>query len=228
MNNKLQELKENGIFVDSVTENNAIELFDNIDFNNMKSIGISTAGYIEGYYASKGKKVVATTLDNDGIEYMKSILKDVDGCNNIEYRCEDASKKSQDADNSFDILYSRMCLHYLTDEELESALSDCYRILKPNGIFFIALKSANDRMAISSNSKIDEKTGLTEVIDYQLYANQKRRFHTIESISNAVEKAKFKIDNIVELKERLCKDWNRQQLSDSDATVIQLIVRKYD
>ena len=226
MNNKLKQLKDDGIFIDSITENNAIELFDSIEFISIKSIGISTAGFIEGYYASKGKRVVATTLDNDGIEYMKMILKDVDGCDNIEYRCEDASIKSKDDDNSFDILYSRMCLHYLTDDELATALENCYRILKPNGIFFIALKSANDRMAKASNSKIDNKTGLTIVSDYELYANQNRRFHTIESISEAVQKAGFKIENIVEIKERLCKDWERKVLSDSDATVIQLVVRK--
>lgn len=57
-----------------------------IEFDSIKSIGISTAGFIEGYYASKGKKVVATTLDNDGIEYMKSILNNINGYNNIEYR----------------------------------------------------------------------------------------------------------------------------------------------
>ena len=226
MDNKLEELKTNGIFVDSITENNAIKIFDNIEFNSMKSIGISTAGFIEGYYASKGKRVVATTLDNNGIEYMKTILNDVKGCNNIEYRCEDAGKISKDTDNSFDVLYSRMCLHYLTDEELLVALSDCYRILKPNGIFFIALKSANDRMAISSNSKIDNKTGLTTVSDYKLYGNQKRRFHTIESISNAVKNAGFLIESVTELQERLCKDWERKILSDSDATVIQLVARK--
>lgn len=226
MDKKLEELKNNGVFIDSITENNAINLFDKIEFDSIKSIGISTAGFIEGYYASKGKKVVATTLDNDGIEYMKSILNNINGYNNIEYRCEDASKISKDPDNSFDILYSRMCLHYLTDEELSVALSDCYRILKPNGIFFIALKSANDRMAKSSNSKIDEKTGLTVVSDYQLYANQNRRFHTIESISEAVQKPGFKMESVIELKERLCKDWERKVLSDSDATVIQLIARK--
>ena len=172
------------------------------------------------------KKVVATTLDSDGIEYMKTILKDVKGCDGIEYRSEDASKISKDSDNSFDVLYSRMCLHYLTDEELSVTLSDCYRILKPEGIFFIALKSANDRMAKASNSKIDERTGLTIVSDYKLYANQNRRFHTIESISKAVKKAGFKIEDILELKERLCKDWERKIISDSDATVIQLVARK--
>ena len=226
MDIKLKELRDNGTFVDSITENNAIKLFDSIEFNSMKSIGISTAGFIEGYYASKGKRVVATTLDNTGIEYMKSLLKDVEGSNNIEYRCEDASKQSKDEDNSFDVLYSRLCLHYLTDNELEVALNDCYRILKPKGVFFIALKSANDRMAQANNSNIDKKTGLTVVTDRKLYGNQQRRFHTIESISEAVKNAGFKIESVIELKERLCKDWERKILSDADATVIQLVVRK--
>lgn len=226
MDKKLKELKENGVFVDSITENNAINLFDSIEFNNIKSIGISTAGFFEGYYASKGKKVVATTLDEDGIEYMKSLLKDVKGNENIEYRIEDASKESTDESSSYDVLYSRLCLHYLSNEELKIALDDFYRILKPNGIFFIVVKSANDRMAKSSNSVIDEKTGLTVVSDYKLYQAPTRNFHTIESLSKAVENAGFVIENVIELKERLCKDWNRLVLSDSDATVIQMIVKK--
>ena len=226
MDKKLKELKENGIFIDSITENNAINLFDSIEFNNIKSIGISTAGFFEGYYASKGKKVVATTLDKDGIDYMKSLLKDVKGNENIEYRIEDASKESTDKNNSYDVLYSRLCLHYLSNEELKIALDDFYRILKPNGIFFIVVKSANDRMAKSSNSVIDEKTGLTVVSDYDLYQAPNRRFHTIESLSEAVENAGFVVENVIELKERLCKDWNRLVLSDSDATVIQMIVKK--
>lgn len=227
MDKKLKELKENGIYIDSVTENNAINLFDSIEFNNIKSIGISTAGFFEGYYASRGKKVVATTLDEDGIHYMKSLLKDVKGNENIEYRIEDASKKSTDKDNSYDVLYSRLCLHYLSNEELKIALDDFYRILKPNGTFFIVVKSANDRMAKAFNSVIDEKTGLTVVSDYNLYKYPSRRFHTIESLSEAVENAGFVVENVMELKERLCKDWNRLVLSDSDATIIQMIVKKY-
>ncbi len=226
MDKKLKELKENGIFIDSITENNAINLFDSIEFNNIKSIGISTAGFFEGYYASKGKKVVATTLDEDGIEYMKSLLKDVKGNENIEYRIEDASKESTDKNNSYDVLYSRLCLHYLSNEELKIALDDFYRILKPNGTFFIVVKSANDRMAKSSNSVIDEKTGLTVVSDYNLYQAPSRKFHTIESLSEAVENAGFVVENVIELEERLCMDWNRLVLSDSDATVIQMIVKK--
>lgn len=226
MDKKLEELKENGIFIDSITENNAINLFDSIEFNNIKSIGISTAGFFEGYYASKGKKVVATTLDEDGIDYMKSLLKEVKGNENIEYRIEDASKESTDKDNSYDVLYSRLCLHYLSNEELKIALNDFYRILKPNGIFFIVVKSANDRMAKSSNSVIDEKTGLTVVSDYNLYQTSSRKFYTIESLSEAVENAGFVVENVIELEERLCKDWNRLVLSDSDATVIQMIVKK--
>ena len=89
--------------------------------------------------------------------------------------------------NSYDVLYSRLCLHYLSNEELKIALNDFYRILKPTGTFFIVVKSANDRMAKSSNSVIDEKTGLTVVSDYNLYQAPSRRFHTIESLSEAVE-----------------------------------------
>ena len=128
---------------------------------------------------------------------------------------------------SYDVLYSRLCLHYLSNEELKIALNDFYRILKPNGTFFIVVKSANDRMAKSSNSVIDEKTGLTVVSDYNLYKAPSRRFHTIESLREAVENAGFVVENVIELEERLCKDWNRLVLSDGDATIIQMIVKKY-
>ena len=82
-------------------------------------------------------------------------------------------------------------------------------------------------MAKSSNSVIDEKTGLTVVQDYNLYQAPSRRFHTIESLSEAVENAGFVVENVIELEERLCKDWNRLVPSESDATIIQMIVKKY-
>ena len=202
----VEKLKREGIFLDSITENNAIKLFDSINFETIKSIGISTAGFIEGYYSEKGKKVIATNLDALGLEYTKEILKDMNNINNVEFRLEDASLKSIDDDNSIDIIYSRLCLHYLSDEQLASALKDCYRILKTNGIVFIVVKSNNDKDAIS---------GMTT-----------RRFHSQESMEEVLNNVGFKIEDSTEITERVCKDYERKCLDNEDGRLLQVVAVK--
>ena len=49
------------------------------------------------------------------------------------------------ADNSFDIVYSRLTLHYLLPERAIDIFREIKRILKENGKAFITIKSQNDK-----------------------------------------------------------------------------------
>ena len=71
------------IFKYSPTEQHAIDFLKGLSFDIIKSIGISTAGYFEAYWAEQGKKVTATTLDRKGIEYTKNLLKEIEKTENI-------------------------------------------------------------------------------------------------------------------------------------------------
>lgn len=46
-------------------------------------------------------------------------------------------------DNFFDVVFARLVMHYLNDEQAEFVLDEFDRILKPNGLLFISVKVAN-------------------------------------------------------------------------------------
>ena len=73
----VEKLKQKQVFKPSITEEHAISFLKNVKFDNVKSIGISTAGYFEGYWAELGKNVTATTLDAKGMEYTRHLLKEI-------------------------------------------------------------------------------------------------------------------------------------------------------
>ncbi len=47
-------------------------------------------------------------------------------------------------ENSIDIVYSRLALHYSNPSDTINILNEIYRILKPQGIAFITVKSPDD------------------------------------------------------------------------------------
>ena len=48
--------------------------------------------------------------------------------------------------NSFDIIYAHLSLHYFTDKITTKIFNKLYTILKPNGIIFIKYKSVKDTL----------------------------------------------------------------------------------
>ena len=124
-------LMKKEIFKYSPTEQHAIDFLEGLSFETIKSIGISTTGYFEGYWSECGKKVVATTLDSKGMEYTKNLLKEVE---NLTFQIEDVTQNMPEKNCTYDVVYSRLCLHYISDIELKKALKECYRVLKKMGI----------------------------------------------------------------------------------------------
>lgn len=135
------ESMKKGIFKYSPTEQHAIDFLEGLSFETIKSIGISTAGYFEGYWAERGKKVIATTLDKKGMRYTKNLLKEVE---NLTFQIEDVTQNMPEENGTYDVVYSRLCLHYISDIELKKALTECYRVLKRDGAIIIIVKSLND------------------------------------------------------------------------------------
>jgi len=215
----VQNLKENGIFKPSQTEDNAIRFLSNISFKNIKSIGISTAGYFEGYFAELGKNVVATTLDKAGMKYTEELL---GKCENLEFRIEDVTQKMPEKDNTYDVLYSRLCLHYISDAELKTALAECYRVLKPGGTFIAVVKSLNDWTAKTPGAYYENETGYTYTPAIKRYQKAFRRLHSVNSITDAFKNAGFSITFSNELDETIYEDYERTITETPDATVIEI------
>ena len=125
-------------------ENNSplLELSDNVDseliykirglISNGKILEISCGNGSDSIELSKlGFDVTATDTCDDYVKYVNS--KGVKCINH------DTSKKLPFNDNEFDLIYSRLGLHYFTKEELELIFEELSRITKKYLVFTVKL-----------------------------------------------------------------------------------------
>lgn len=219
----VEKLKQKQVFKPSITEEHAISFLKNVEFDNVKSIGISTAGYFEGYWAELGKNVTATTLDAKGMEYTKHLLKEI---KNLEFRIEDITQDMPEQNNTYDVVYSRLCLHYISDLELKKALSECYRVLKKGGHIIVVVKSINDWTAKTDGAYYEAETGYTYTPSIKRYSKVSRRLHSLNSINQAMKSAGFTVSSSNELTETIYEDYERTIIENPDATVIEVYASK--
>lgn len=211
------------VFKTSDSENDAIEILQRLRPQKIKSIGISTAGYFESLFAELGAEVVATTIDAKGLEYTQENVGEAPG---LELRLEDVREKMPEPDGTYDAIYSRLCLHYLSDAELKFALHECHRVLKNKGILLIIVKSAKDWTAKTPGAFFDQETGFTYTPNIKRYANQYRRLHTRESITEALKEAKFEVSCISELHEEIYVDFERTEIEEFPAALLEVFAHK--
>lgn len=81
--------------------------------------------------------------------------------------------------NSIDSLLSEHMLEHLTEEQARVALAECYRYLKPGGLFRIAVPDGNRRDAAYVAEAAPPNDG------HQM-------FYTIDTLSDALQQAGFK------------------------------------
>lgn len=68
---------------------------------------------------------------------------------------------------TYDVVYSRLCLHYISDIELKKALTECFRVLKKDGHIIVIVKSLNDWTAKTEGAYYETQTGYTYYEDYE-------------------------------------------------------------
>ena len=189
----------------SISELNGINLV-NSNMDNILSVGISTNGNAEIEMLNRfNGSLIATTIDSRGIEKTKEIIKDN---GRIILKLEDVRDKDIYPDNYFDYIYARLVLHYLSDSELKSVLCEFKRILKDNGLLYIVVRSDKCDEIKNGFINYDEATGLTEHVTFTGVVD-KRRFHSFESISNAVNESGLSIKEIKDYDETLYADYER-------------------
>ena len=184
------------------------------------SIGISTGGSAEISMAKKcpEAKIIATTIDEKGLIFSKEKIKSFKESDRIEVKLEDVSKPMNYKDNTFDFIYARLVLHYLNKQELNDALNEIYRVLKPNGIFFIIARN-NKEWELSKKEFIinyDEKTNMTTY--YTQWKKEKietRQFLSEKELEKILSNHKFKIKKLKSYKEKLYTDYERTKKNKS-------------
>lgn len=175
--------------------------------------------------------IIATTIDNEGLEFTKKIVKEKGLEKQIELKLEDISEKMPYSDETFDFVYARLVLHYLDNSKLEQALKEIKRVLKTNGLFYIVVRSRNEWEAKLEGATYDEKTGITKYPVYETLGTNNvkylyRRLHTIDSLKEFLLKENFNIKYVKEYQEECYKDYKRTEKVEFPNTIIECLVEK--
>ena len=201
------------IFKPSKSEKRGLKLL-NPNMENILSVGISTGGSAEINMAKTcpKAKIVATTIDEKGLKFSIEKMSNYKEFDQIDAKIEDISKPMPYNDNIFDYVYARLVLHYLNKQQLNDALNEIYRVLKPNGILFVVARN-NKEWELTKPEFIisyDEKTNITTYYEqWKKEIIRKRQFLSEEQLKEVLTAHNFKIKSIKSYKERLYTDYER-------------------
>jgi SAM-dependent methyltransferase len=126
----------------SISEEHGIALLSRKDLA-VYSVGISTGGSAEIRMAkgNPSRHIIATTIDREGLDFAVQCIHQHGLDSRIEAKFEDVSQPLPYPNGTFDYIYARLVLHYLARAELEIALRELHRVLKPSGKLFIVVRS---------------------------------------------------------------------------------------
>lgn len=218
--------------ISSKSEDNGLALLTDADLN-VYSIGVSTAGVAEIRMVEQNPncKVMATSIDVEGLEITKKLIKEKGYSDRITLKLEDISEPLLYEDNYFGYVYARLVLHYLDKDQQTRALKEIYRVLKQGSKLFVVVRSNNNADALNNLDNKDAQTGITTfpVRTQELRLKEKfrrRYFHTPDSMREFLESAGFQIIDENVYMERLAGDFNRQIISDEDDELIEMVCVK--
>lgn len=215
----------------SVSEENGLSKLRDTDLL-VFSPGISTAGFAEIRMVqdNPNRKVIATTVDQKGLDFARKVISKTGLTQRIETKLEDLNGKWTYRDDYFDFIYARLVLHYLTAQELDEVLKNFYKSLKPGGLMFVVVRSIKNINQNDPNIKIDPFTKIATISYYNKDGSindiVKRYLHTRSSIVGHLSNSGFIINEVKEYKERLYKDFMRREISQSEDHIIELLCSK--
>ena len=212
----------NSNWIPEISEKNGLDLLNGNE-KQILSIGISTNGNAEIYMAQKCKdaKIIATTIDEQGINKTNKKISNLGLSNRIITKIEDVSKPMPYDNKTFDFIYARLILHYLGKQDLINALTEIKRVLKENGKFYFVVKSAKELGSKEQPISFDENTLLTGIKD-PLKENEVRyrQFFTVQNFSKYVKDAGFILHNVKEFEEYTYHDYARTIKAEKPAIMI--------
>lgn len=195
------------------------------------SPGISTGGFAEINMARENsrRKIIATTIDENGLQYAREVIDAMKINDQIQTRLEDLRDGERYLPESFDFIYARLVLHYLSAQDLDKVLTNFHRILKPQGKLFIVVRSVKNIEEQGVNI-FDENTKLTTIPHYnssgEIASLEIRYFHTPKSIFVHLTRAGFSIKHIEEYQEQLYKDFMRKELAPKFDHLLEVLATK--
>jgi len=195
------------------------------------SVGISTAGVAELRMAElePDRHIIATTIDTQGLTSVKQRLGSNSLSGQLTLKLEDVSQPLPYTSNSFDFIYARLVLHYLSKQQLVPTLAELYRVLKSGGRLFIVVRSNQCLDAIKEGSVYNPENGMTTYWtrgERGPAIQRSRYFHSEQSIKTFVEEAGFKVENLESYVEKLFHDFDRTVPATHSDDLIELLAAK--
>ncbi len=214
----------------SISEENGLKAIP-ADAITIYSVGVSTAGEAEVRMAQGDprRNIIATTIDDAGVKATQKLIQEQGFESQIKVRNEDVSQSLSYADETFDYIYARLVLHYLTRQQLEVALHELYRTLKTDGRIFIVVRSDRNIDATQDVISYNEQTGMTRHVAHpnkDVSEERERFFHSVESLTEFVTKAGFTIIGKTQYDEKLFHDYDRLVKVDYADNLIEIIAQK--
>jgi ubiquinone/menaquinone biosynthesis C-methylase UbiE len=213
----------------STSEENGLALIRPCDLT-VFSPGISTGGFAEirMALANPDRTVVATTIDQKGLDYARKNITELGLNEQIQTKIEDLTNEHPYPDEYFDFIYARLVLHYLSYQELDKVLGEFRRTLKQSGQLFIVVRSEKN-IDISQGLKYNPETRITTETYIDAANNVvgygSRYFHSHDTINDHLKRAGFEIGYWHEYEEQLFKDFMRTQPAAKKDNVIEVLAR---
>lgn len=125
------------------------------------------------YFASLGYQVVSSDIEIDSLS-SRILQQSEEIIDRVTIEKIDLNNRLPFDDDSFDIVYAHLSLHYFDKRATQQIFSEIARVLRPGGI-----------IAFLSNSTSDPEygTGVFLEDDYYLIGKAKKRYMCIESVS---------------------------------------------
>ena len=126
------------------------------------------------YFTSKGYSVTATDFSDEALKIAtaKSF-----GGSQIDFKTLDLTKPLKYPDESYDIVYAHLSLHYFDKETTSQIFSEIHRILTPGGIVAVLVNTTEDPELTNPEKTVVEK-------DYYEINGIKKRFFSISSLKS--------------------------------------------
>lgn len=120
------------------------------------------------YFAQGGYDVTCTDVEETALDKARQRAGDLA----IEFLQVDVTKDLPFDDDSFDVVYAHLSLHYFDDATTRAVFKEIHRVLKPGGIF-----------AFFANSTSDPEYGNGTMIEEDLYLveGKTKRYMSVES-----------------------------------------------
>ena len=121
------------------------------------------------YFAKKGFHVTAIDFSQSAISMLHERLKKIN-LKNITPIVKDI-KQIDFEDNSFDIIYANLSLHYFRNKETIMIFDNLHKLLKKGGYIFIKCKSTKDQLC-QKGDKVENDFYVYKGKEYHLFSKE--------------------------------------------------------